>query len=101
MFVGVVALAGLALAACAPPKPAPEPTTPDCVPICPPSDGGGGQPMLNAQVRQRCLRIPIPCVPGVAIPDCVNFCPPGQDSPPPAAACPVTGVDDRARSSGR
>ena len=146
VFVGVLALAGLALAACEPLKPAPEPppppelppicvpngiggepggftpqaapapepgctpiclpgqepqpdpttkaqlgteptdpTAPDCVPICPPSDGGG-QPQLNAQARVRCIRIPIPCVPGFDIPDCVNFCPPGQDQPVPTAA---------------
>ena len=140
MLLGVLALAGLALAACEPLKPAPEPPpppevppicipntggggpsafaapapapepgctpiclpgqepqqapnaeivqpdpqpAPDCVPICPPS-GGGGQPQLQA--RARCIRIPIPCVPGVDIPDCVNFCPPGQEQPAPAAA---------------
>src|SRR5262245_53841467 len=117
MFVGVLALAGLALAACGPLKPPPEPPpppepgctpiclpgqepqqdpnakivqpdpepTPDCVPICPPSDGGG-QPQVNARPRAKCVRIPIPCVPGVDIPDCVNFCPPGQEPPPPQAA---------------
>ncbi|HMG28181.1 MAG TPA: hypothetical protein VKH36_15355 [Acidimicrobiia bacterium] len=117
MFVGVLALAGLALAACGPLKPPPEPPpppepgctpiclpgqepqqdpnakivqpdpepTPDCVPICPPSDGGG-QPQVNARLRAKCVRIPIPCVPGVDIPDCVNFCPPGQEPPPPQAA---------------
>jgi hypothetical protein len=137
MFVGVLALAGLALVACeplkqppAPPPPAelpqicipnnpgdprlmakaaptdpgctpiclpgqepqtdpnaqlagPPPTDPPCVPICPPSDPGAVQPF--AQARQRCIRIPIPCVPGVDIPGCVNFCPPGQDPQPPAA----------------
>jgi hypothetical protein len=146
MFVGVLALAGLALAACAaplkqapeppPPKelppicvpdpirevpgvpnlaspapapepgctpiclpgqgedprmkvqPAPEPTTPDCVPICPPSDGGGRPPEQNAQAQQRCVRIPIPCVPGAEIPDCVNFCPPGQEAPAAPAVAP-------------
>jgi hypothetical protein len=136
MFVGVLAIGGLALAACAPVKPAPEPppevppicipnptnsgdpaaraepaptepdctpiclpgqepqpdtkaqlqepapTEPTCVPICRPSDGGGGSPEASVQVQQRCIRIPIPCVPGVDIPDCVNFCPPGQEPPP-------------------
>jgi hypothetical protein len=140
MFVGVLALAGLALAACAPLKPAPEtppapelppicipndrgggadpqssatpaptdpgctpiclpgqndpsqkivepepdPTEPDCVPICPIADPGN--PQMNA--AQRCIRIPIPCVPGVEIPGCVSFCPPGQERPPEAALDP-------------
>ena len=138
MFVGVLALAGLALVACEPLKqpPAPPPVgdlpqicipnnpsdpsrlaepaptdpgctpiclpgqdpqtrpnanlidpgpapAPACVPICPPSDPGTVQPF--AQAAQRCIRIPVPCVPGVDIPDCVNFCPPGQETQPPAA----------------
>jgi hypothetical protein len=139
LFVGVVALGGLVLAACVPLKPPPEPPppaelpqicipnntggvprataaiaptdpgctplclpgqepqtdpstklvgpgpapAPACVPICPPSDPGAVQPY--AQAAQRCIRIPIPCVPGIDIPDCVNFCPPGQDMQPPAA----------------
>jgi len=138
MFVGVLALAGLALVACeplkqppAPPPPAElpqicipnntgdpralaeaaptdpgctpiclpgqEPQTdpnakladpgpvpaPACVPICPPSDPGTVQPF--AQAAQRCIRIPIPCVPGIDIPGCVNFCPPGQDTQPPVS----------------
>ena len=137
MFVGVLALAGLALVACEPLKqppappppaelpqicipnnpgdpraqvePAPDPgctplclpgqepaadpgtklvnpgpaPAPACVPICPPSDPGSVQPY--AQAAQRCIRIPIPCLPGIDIPDCVNFCPPGQDTQAPAA----------------
>ena len=140
MFVGVLALAGLALVACEPLKqpPAPPPASelpqicipnptytgdpralaeaaptdpgctpiclpgqepqtdpntkladpgpapaPACVPICPPSDPGTVQPF--AQAAQRCIRIPIPCLPGVDIPGCVNFCPPGQETQPPAA----------------
>ena len=139
MFVGVLAIGGLALAACAPVKPpadapAPElpqicipnntgdpralaepaptepdctpiclpgqepppdvtanlqpgpvPAEPECVPICLPSDGGGGSPEAFAAARVRCIRIPIPCVPGFEIPDCVNFCLPGQENQPPAA----------------
>jgi hypothetical protein len=119
MFVGVLALAGLALVACEPLKPPPEspppelpqicipnqggdpralaepaptepactpiclpgqepqpdtkaqiepgpvPAEPACVPICQPSTGGGGNPEAFAQVRDRCIRIPVPCVPGV------------------------------------
>ena len=138
IFVGVLALAGLALVACEPLKQPPEPpppaelpqicipnnpsdpraqaeaaptdpgctplclpgqdpqTPPDaklvdpgpapapaCVPICPPSDPGAVQPF--AQAAQRCIRIPIPCVPGIDIPGCVNFCPPGQDTQPPVS----------------
>ena len=147
MLLGVLALAGLALAACEPLKPAaepppppelppicvpepvrdvpgdsnlattpapepgctpiclpgqdprqkaaiqpdPEPTTPDCIPICPPSDGGGG-PMVGPNAAARCIRVPIPCVPGFDIPGCTNFCPPGQEQPAPAAAIePVPG----------
>ena len=62
------------------PRPAPAPA---CVPICPPSDPGTVQPF--AQAAQRCIRIPIPCLPGVDIPGCVNFCPPGQGTPQPTA----------------
>ncbi len=62
------------------PGPVPAPA---CVPICPPSDPGTVQPF--AQAAQRCIRIPIPCLPGVDIPGCVNFCPPGQETQPPAA----------------
>lgn len=72
------------------PGPAPEPA---CVPICQPSTGGGdpqASPALAA--RQRCIRIPVPCVPGVDIPDCVNFCPPGQD-PQPQPAAELKGPD--------
>jgi hypothetical protein len=140
MFVGVLALAGLALVACEPLKQPPEPPpaaelpqicipnptntgdprapaaaaptdpgctpiclpgqdpqtdpnakladpgpapAPACVPICPPSDPGTVQPF--AQAAQRCIRIPIPCIPGIDIPDCVNFCPPGKEPQPPAA----------------
>lgn len=140
MFVGMLALAGLALVACEPLKQPPEPPpagelpqicipnptntgdprapaaavptdpgctpiclpgqdpqtdpnakladpgpapAPACVPICPPSDPGTVQPF--AQAAQRCIRIPIPCLPGIDIPDCVNFCPPGQEPQPPAA----------------
>jgi hypothetical protein len=138
MFVGVLALAGLALVACEPLKqpPAPPPpgelpqicipdntgvpraraddapaepgctpiclpgqepqTTPNarladpglapvpaCVPICPPSDPGTVQRF--APRAPGCIRIPVPCVPGVDFPGCVNFCPPGQDPQPPAA----------------
>lgn len=60
------------------PDPGPVPA-PACVPICPPSDPGTVQPF--AQAAQRCIRIPIPCLPGFEIPHCVNFCPPGQDPP--------------------
>ena len=63
----------------------PAPTEPACVPICQPSTGGGASPEAFAQAQQRCIRIPIPCLPGVEIPDCVNFCPPGQENPQPAA----------------
>jgi hypothetical protein len=38
-----------------------------------------------AGLARRCIRIPIPCLPGVDIPDCVNFWPPGQETQPPAA----------------
>ena len=137
VFIGVLALAGLALAACEPLKPAPEPPpTPELPPICVPDSGGGtprleaspapepgctpiclpgqnnpsqnivqpdptapdcvpicqgfvAQPQVNAQAAQRCIRIPIPCVPGVDIAGCVNFCPPGQEQPAPAAAAPT------------
>jgi hypothetical protein len=65
-------------------EPGPVPAEP-CVPICQPSTGGGGSPEAFAQVRERCIRIPVPCVPGLEIPDCVNFCLPGQENPPPAA----------------
>jgi hypothetical protein len=51
--------------------------------ICPPSDPGAVQPY--AQAAQRCIRIPIPCVPGLDIPGCVNFCPPGQGTQAPVA----------------
>jgi hypothetical protein len=61
MFVGVLALAGLALATCEPLEPAPGPTTPDGVPICPPSDGGGRPPEQTRKAQQRCAGIPIPC----------------------------------------
>jgi hypothetical protein len=66
-------------------EPGPVPAEPACVPICQPSTGGGGSPEAFAQVRERCIRIPVPCVPGLEIPDCVNFCLPGQENPPPAA----------------
>jgi hypothetical protein len=148
MFVGVLALAGLALVACEPLKQPPEPPpppalpticipnptavpraeadpaptdpgctpiclpgqeppadpnaqiadpgpapAPDCVPICQPSTGGGDpQPFAAVAARQRCIRIPIPCLPGVDIPDCVNFCPPGQD-PQQAPAAELKGPD--------
>jgi len=62
------------------PGPAPAPA---CVPICPPSDPGTVQPF--APRAPGCIRIPVPCVPGVDFPGCVNFCPPGQDPQPPAA----------------
>jgi hypothetical protein len=61
------------------PGPAPAPT---CVPICPPSDPGTVQ---RFERGRGCIRIPVPCVPGVDLPGCVNFCPPGQDPQPPAA----------------
>jgi hypothetical protein len=47
---------------------------------------GRGKPGDDfAQARQRCIAIPIPCVPGVEIPNCMNFCPPGEETQPPAA----------------
>jgi hypothetical protein len=70
-------------------QPGPAPTEPDCVPICQPSNGGGN-PEASAQAQQRCIRIPIPCVPGVDIPDCVNFCPPGQEPPAQEALEPAS-----------
>jgi hypothetical protein len=70
----------------------PAPTEPDCVPICQPSGGGGGSPEVAAQARQRCIRVPIPCLPGVDIPDCVNFCPPGQEPPAQEAFEPAAEV---------
>jgi hypothetical protein len=66
-------------------EPGPVPAEPACVPICQPSNGGGGSPEAFAAVRERCIRIPVPCVPGLEIPDCVSFCLPGQENPPPAA----------------
>jgi hypothetical protein len=81
-------------------EPAPEPEVPSCVPICPPDEGGGAPPDENALLAARCVRLPIPCLPGQeppaepapAIepvpqpPDCVNFCLPGQEGPPPEAS---------------
>lgn len=84
-------------------EPAPAPEVPSCVPICPPDEGGGAPPERSAQVSVRCVRIPIPCLPGQEPPaerepaleaeprpDCVNFCVPGQEGPPPEATAQLT-----------